>query len=77
MGGYLVELLATLRREQDRFNGKRPFGNSSWKCDLHKPLIRVGLIRGSFDEDGYLEDCDCAAGDNLILAAIQALGSRP
>jgi hypothetical protein len=71
--GYLAELLANLWRQQDLFSGKRPFGNSGWDCDLLVPLAKAGLIRGTFDEDGYLDDIDGEAGEALILAAIGAL----
>lgn len=72
--GYLVALLAELWREGEGFSGKRPFGNSGWDYDLYEPLIRADLIRGGFDEDGYVEDVDSEAGDRLIAAAIQELG---
>lgn len=73
--GYLVELLASVWRDGDCFNGKRPFGNSGWQWDLHKPLVQAGFIAGTIDEDGYLDDCDETAGEALIAAAIQALGA--
>ena len=72
--GYLLRLLETLWREEESFSGKRPFGNSGWQYDLYIPLIQAGAISGSLDEDGYVEDCDTAAGDRLIIAAIRALG---
>ena|SRR6187402_3434148 len=72
--GYLVALLAAVWAEQSDFSGKRPFGNSGWEFDLHAALVKVGLIGGSFDEDGCLEECDEAAGDVMISAAIAYLG---
>ena len=72
--GYLIELLATLWREQEGFSGKRPFGNSGWEYDLYAPLLKAGFIAGAFDEDGCVEQLDNAAGERLILAAIHALG---
>jgi hypothetical protein len=77
--GYLVALLAELWREEDNFSGKRPFGNSSWQCDIYRPMIRAGIVPGTFDEDGCLDTFTGAAerqADNLILAAISALGTR-
>lgn len=74
--GYLIKLLETLWREQEGFSGKRPFGNSSWECDLLIPLVKAGLIEGSLDEDGYLETLDDGAGEAVILAAIKALGEQ-
>jgi hypothetical protein len=73
--GYLIKLLETLWREEAGFSGKRPFGNSGWECDLLVPLVKAGLIAGSLDEDGYLENVDDDAGEALILAAIKALGA--
>lgn len=49
--GYLKELLLTLWREGEGFNGKRPFGNSGWQLDFHTPLIQAGIIEGEYDED--------------------------
>ena len=72
--GYLIKLLETLWREQEGFSGKRPFGNSGWDYDLMIPLVKAGFIRGTFDEDGYVEELDDEAGAAIILAAIKALG---
>lgn len=74
--GYLVALLRELWREADGFSAKRPFGNSDWPYDLYKPMVRAGYIRGSFDEDGYVEDCDWKTADRLVLAAIETLGTE-
>lgn len=74
VGGYLIELLATLWREEQSFSGKRPFGNSGWQYDLYVPLVKAGLISGELDEDGYPVEVDYKAGDRLIQAAIGELG---
>jgi hypothetical protein len=71
--GYLIELLATLWRENEEFSGKRPFGNSGWDWDLYEPLVKAKLINGSIDEDGFLDDCDDQRGHELIARAIQGL----
>jgi hypothetical protein len=71
---YLIKLLSTLWEEKEGFDGKRPFGNSSWDYDLIKALVKAGIIEGSFDEDGYLETCDDEKGDWLVAAAIISLG---
>jgi hypothetical protein len=73
---YLIALLEALWDEQDGFDGKRPFGNSGWDCDLLVPLIRAGLIDGRLDEDGYIEEIDDNGGEHLIAEAIQALGGE-
>jgi len=75
--GYLVALLALLWEHQEGFGGKRPFGNSGWQYDLYVPLMKAGFITGKLDEDGYAEEMDNAAGDRLIMAAIQHLGETP
>ena len=71
--GYLKALLYTLWEEDEGFSVKRPFGNSSWKYDVFISLIHAGLMSGELDEDGYLEECDDAEGDILILKAIDGL----
>ena len=72
--GYLVALLAELWREEEGFSGKRPFGNSSWQYDIYVPMIKAGIVDGSFDESGYyVMHVDAPAADKLILAAIQSL----
>lgn len=40
--------------EADSFSGKRPLGESGWLWELAAPLVRLGLIAGSGnDEDGW------------------------
>lgn len=70
---YLYTLLRDLWIKEDGFSGKRPFGNSGWKYEIFIGLIREGVIEGSLDENGYLEDCDDAAGDKVILACIDEI----
>jgi hypothetical protein len=74
--GYLVALLDTLWREDEGFSGKRPFGNSGWQGDLYGPMVKAGVVPGTVDEDGYLDEFDTLAkkkADEMILAAIAAL----
>lgn len=72
--GYLVALLHELWDKEDGFSGKRPFGNSGWPLDLVQPLIRAGLVVGTFDEEGYLEEFDdWTTANRLIKEAINAL----
>ena len=78
VGDYLRKLLATLWREEEGFDGKRPFGNSSWQSDVEIPLIRAGLIPGQLDEDGYIDEVDDEASGALLLAVIErGLGQPP
>jgi len=71
--GYLVALVACIWKEGERFNGKRPFGNSCWESELEAPLIKAGLITGSFDEEGWIKECDSKTARRIIDEAIQAL----
>lgn len=70
---YLAQLVRTVWRQGEGFSGKRPFGNSGWQYDLYTPMAAAGLVAGEFDTDGYLEQCDTAAADALVEAAITAL----
>lgn len=70
---YLKELLAKVWEHGEGFSGKRPFGNSGWERDLHKPLVVAGLVAGKQDEDGYIDEIDDAAANDLIFEAIEAL----
>jgi hypothetical protein len=70
---YLKNLLSELWIKKEGFSGKRPFGNSGWEIELYVPLIKAGVISGSFDEDGYVERADDAAGDAIISVAIESL----
>lgn len=72
---YLVALVREVWREGEGFSGKRPFGNSSWEYEVYGALVKAGLVAGSFDADGYIEDVESARADSLVMAAIEALGS--
>ena len=41
---YLSILLSTLWEQGERFDSKRPFGNSGWRYDLFEPLIEAGRV---------------------------------
>ena len=69
---YLRILLETLWREEERFSGKRPFGNSGWEHDIYAALIKAGFIGGRLDEDGYVEDYDWKQGEAYVLSLISA-----
>lgn len=74
---YLTKLLEELWREEEGFSGKRPFGSSGWQSDVHLELVRHGMVAGTLDADGYLDDCDDDTADALVLAAIAELGRTP
>src|SRR6202451_1316974 len=71
--GYLLKLLAKVWIEDEGFDGKRPFGNSSWDYDIKVPMLKAGIIRGKLDEDGYVDELNDEEADRLVLAAIAAL----
>ena len=66
---YLIALLRKLWADGESFSGKRPFGNSGWDQDLTIPLVVAGVIDGTMDEDGYIDN----ANYNQANAAIEAL----
>lgn len=70
---YLKRLLTTLFEEVDGFSGKRPFGNSGWWADLAPPWIKAGFLKGSLDEDGYIQDFDDDTYDQYVARCIEAL----
>lgn len=71
---YLTTLLLKVWDENENFDGKRPFGNSSWDYELAEALIEAGLIEGTLDSDGYLESCNRDDVDILIREAIGRMG---
>jgi hypothetical protein len=73
---YLRRLLAEVWREEEGFDGKRPFGNSSWQWEVYRPLVQAGFIPGSLDADGYLDDVDDAAAGALVQAIIKSLSAE-
>lgn len=74
---YLQSLLLTLWIEGESFSGKRPFGNSGWETDIVVPLVVAGVIKGSVDEDGCLEDYDDKAADMEIQKLIREMCAGP
>lgn len=72
---YLLKLLSLVWKDGEGFNGKRPFGNSSWEYELLAALAQAGLIQGEKDEWGYwdYDPDDDDYGRLLIQNAIQAL----
>lgn len=70
---FFIALLAKLWKEEEGFNGKRPFGNSGWQRDVEAALIKAGAVSGKLDEDGYVDEIDSKAFTVAINQAIQAL----
>lgn len=70
---YLQALLLTLWEETEGFSGKRPLGNSDWVQQLWIPLLIAGVVEGSVDAWGTVDEIDEVKADRLIKEAIQAL----
>lgn len=58
---YLKKLVLKVFDEDEGFDGKRPFGNSGWWCELYNSLEEFGI---DAEEEDYRE---------LIHSAIDAL----
>lgn len=69
---YLEKLLSTLWDKQERFSGKRPFGNSGWEYDLYKPLIESKLIKGKIDGCGDISSVDKTKANEYVIKLILA-----
>ena len=70
---YLVELGRLVWVEGEGFSGKRPFGNSGWHNEVYAALADGGFIEATFDEDGWLEECDEKHARAIIAACFEAL----
>jgi len=66
---YLIRLLRGVWVDGESFNGKRPFGNSSWQDEVYRTLGTAGLIK----VDGEGCPYDYEAAEELVLMAINAL----
>lgn len=72
---YLLVMAAEAWRGE--FSDKYGFeGDSGWRHTIYKPLVQAGVIRGSYDKDGYVDDIDTAAADLIVLQAIEEIGRR-
>lgn len=77
IGGYLHELMVQCWSKGSSFNGKRPFGSSSWEFDLYKALATSGRIQLTLDEYGYIDEFsreERQKADALIDLAVEELG---
>jgi len=68
---YLQELLLKVWVEEDNFSGKRPFGNSGWKYEIAKELIKADLVGGKLDKDGYVEKLDNKRFNDIMIQVIK------
>ncbi len=70
--GYFRELLSKLWEEEEGFSGKRPFGNSGWTHDLERECIKLCVVSGRLDSDGYVADIDQTEFNRLIFSLIDS-----
>jgi len=71
---YLKTLLLEVWFQEEGFNGKRPFGNSGWKYDIYICLIKNKIVKGTLDEDGYIEEFkDHKKADKIIANYIRKI----
>lgn len=76
---WLIDLLAMVWTEREGFNGKRPWGNSSWEWEVYRAMINAGFLtahRDQYDEERLSED-ERRKADRLIADAIRSLGTEP
>ncbi|WP_024647748.1 hypothetical protein [Pseudomonas syringae] len=76
---YLRALLLKLWQQGERFNGKRPFGNGGWECELWGALISAGAVDGELDADGLYENMSKESREkaNGIMAMLISEMCRP
>jgi hypothetical protein len=78
---YLKALIEGVWDLEERFSGKRPFGNGGWKYDLYDALAAgravAAVVHEFKDEDGNIcREIECAdrlRADQLITKAIKSL----
>jgi len=70
VGEYLLLLAANVWREAEYFSGKRPFGNSGWQGEVERSLIKAGLVAGTLDNWGAVDEVDTALINDLIVEAL-------
>lgn len=58
IGHYLSLLLAGVWKHREIFNGKRPFGNSSWEYDIYDALAAAGFVHAPINEHGQRDYTD-------------------
>lgn len=68
---FLKLLLRNLWIKEEQFSGKRPFGNSGWKCPIEKGLIENNFVEGAIDDDGYVISVDDDSVNKIILKMIE------
>lgn len=65
---YLVTLLLNVWRDDENFDGKRPFGNSGWWTELGEAFLSAGYVRGDANGEPDYDETDA-----LVRTAIAEL----
>lgn len=80
VGEYLKKLFIKVWREEQEYNGKRPFGNSGWQHDVYVALANAGLIKAdrtvyfAGTEDEYVDvDVDRDESDQADMMIVDAI----
>lgn len=76
--GYFKALLNSVLKNGESFSGKRPFGNSGWEYDIAEPLVKAGIVAGSFgepyeDDAPELEEVDWTDFQRVADMLVEAL----
>lgn len=70
----LVDLLAIVWADPIGFDGKRPWGFSTWRQDFYRPMVDAGFLVETEPGGGMmLSRAERQEADRLIAAAIQSL----
>lgn len=72
---YLIALLSMVWSQREGFNGKRPWGNSSWEWELYQSMIDAGFLEAdpAYDDSRQLSADEVRKADRLIAEAIRSL----
>ena len=70
---YLKKLLVTLFEQGEGFSGKRPFGNSCWEYEVWAVWIKEGLMPGTLDGEGYIQEYDSEGFYKQMYKCINSL----
>lgn len=75
--GYLGEILFKFWTSPEEFDPIRPFGYKEWEYDLHYPLVKAGLVQGSWTHFGALDVYDVHACNVIITRCITQMRESP
>lgn len=70
---YLLLLARRVIKEDEGFSGKRPFGNSGWLRELAWALVTGGVIEGTAQGDGQVDDWSEGELKSVLLQVVDAV----